>query len=113
LTSRDLGYLRDIRDAADRAIGHIGGLKAETIADSPALQDGPVRCLILMGEAAKSLSDHVREELSEIDWTGMIGMRNILVHRYQEIDYLELWTVVNRDLPPIADVLTNYLRSRS
>lgn len=66
-----------------------------------------------MGEAAKNLSADVRAEFPNIDWTGMIGMRNILVHRYQEIDYLELWTVVNRDLPPIVDTLTQYLRSQS
>jgi uncharacterized protein with HEPN domain len=63
-----------------------------------------------MGEAAKNVSDDVRAEFPNIDWAGMIGMRNILVHRYQEIDYLELWTVVNRDLPPIVEALSAYLR---
>lgn len=40
----------------------------------------------------------------------MVGLRNILVHRYQEIDYLELWTIVNRDLAPIVEKLTAYLK---
>jgi len=110
LTSRDLGYLRDIRDAAKRAIGHIGGLSAETLADRLDLHDGPVRCLIVMGEAAKNLSAEIRAEFPDLDWSGMIGLRNILVHRYQEIDYLQLWTIVNRDLDPVIDQLTAYLK---
>ena len=109
MTSRELGYVRDIRDAARRAISHITGLKAETVADNPSLQDGVVRCLILMGEAAKNVPEQIRAEFPDIDWPGMIGLRNVLVHRYQEIDYLELWTIVNRDLEPIVDKLSAYL----
>jgi len=66
-----------------------------------------------MGEAAKSISAEVRADLSDLDWSGMIGLRNILVHRYEEIDYLELWTIVNRDLQPIIDRLTDYLKEHS
>jgi len=102
--------VRDIRDAAQRAIEHIIGLDAEVVADDPFVQDGVVRCLILMGEAAKNLSEDVRAEFPEIDWSGMIGLRNILVHRYQEIDYLELWTIVNRKLDPVIHRLTAYLQ---
>jgi uncharacterized protein with HEPN domain len=110
LSSRDLGYIRDIRDAANRAINHIIGLDAELIADTPSLQDGVVRCLILMGEAARNLSPAVREQFPRIDWPGMIGLRNILVHRYQEIDYMQLWTIVNRDLDPVIEQLSAYLK---
>ena len=111
MTSRDLGYLRDIRDAASRAINHITGLRAELLADNPSLQDGPVRCLILMGEAAKHLTPEIRAEFSDINWSGMVGLRNVLVHRYDEIDYLELWRIVNRDLEPVVEKLTAYLKS--
>jgi uncharacterized protein with HEPN domain len=107
--SRDLTYLRDLRDAAHRAIYHITGLSAEVVADDPYLQDGVVRCLILLGEAAKNLSPEARAQFPDMDWSGMIGLRNILVHRYQEIDYMELWTIVNRDLPAIVETLTKYL----
>ena len=111
MNSRDLGYLRDIRDGAHRAIFHITGLKPETVADDPYLQDGVVRCLILMGEAAKNLAPSVRAEFPAIDWPGMIGLRNILVHRYQEIDYMQLWTIVNRDLEPVVEQISAYLRA--
>ena len=113
MTSRDLAYLRDIRDAAARAAVHIMDLPAEVVAENPYVQDGVVRCLILMGEAAKNVSPEARAELSGLDWSGMIGLRNILVHRYQEVDYLQLWTIVNRDLDPIVEALSEYLLART
>lgn len=111
MTSRDVGYIRDIRDAAQRAVGHIAGLSPGAVADDPYRQDGVVRCLILMGEAARNVSDDLREELSDLDWSGMIGLRNILVHRYQEIDYHQLWTIVNRELESLIARLDGYLAS--
>ena len=110
MTSREIGYVRDIRDAAIRAIDHIAGLSAEVVADNPSPQDGVVRCLILMGEAARNVPDTIKAEFPEIDWPGLIGLRNVLVHRYQEIDYLQLWTMVNRELDPIIGQLTAYLK---
>jgi uncharacterized protein with HEPN domain len=98
-----------MRDAAQRAVHHIAGLAADAVADDPYRQDGVVRCLILIGEAAKNVSDEVRTELPGLDWSGMIGLRNILVHRYQEIDYLQLWTIVNRDLDALVSTLNAYL----
>jgi uncharacterized protein with HEPN domain len=109
LISRDLALLRDICDAAGRAINHIGGLPPELLGENHSLQDGPVRCLIVMGEAAKHLTDQTRARFPEIDWSGMIGLRNILVHRYQEIDPFELWRIVNRDLEPVVKQLTVFL----
>lgn len=109
MTSHDLTYLLDIRDAAHRAIYHITGLAPETIRDNAFLQDPVVRCLILIGEAARQLTPETRALFPHFDWSGMTGMRNILVHRYHEIDYFELWTIVNRDLPPLVDELTRYL----
>jgi uncharacterized protein with HEPN domain len=108
--SPDLMYLEDIRDAADRAVIHITGLEADILRDNPFLQDGVVRCLILLGEAARQVSPATRALFPHFDWSGMVGLRNVLVHRYREVDFLELWTIVNRDLPPIAEELSRYLR---
>jgi uncharacterized protein with HEPN domain len=98
-----------MRAAAERAIKHIAGLTPEALADDPSRQDGVVRCLIILGEAAKNVSPETQRQLSGLDWSGMIGLRNIVVHRYQEIDYGLLWRIVNRDLQPLIDTVTAFL----
>lgn len=35
----------------------------------------------------------------------MIGMRNILIHEYGDIDLSMVWETVRRDLPHIVSVL--------
>lgn len=39
------------------------------------------RNLIILGEAARRVSDGFRSEHGEIDWRGIIGLRNILAHQ--------------------------------
>jgi uncharacterized protein with HEPN domain len=55
--------------------------------------------LQIVGEAARTLEPDLRESFSEIPWTQIIGMRNVLVHHYFEIDTEVVWSVVEKDLP--------------
>lgn len=55
--------------------------------------------LQVIGEAARSLDPEVVEELPEIPWTDIIGMRHVLVHHYFAIDTEIVWSVVERNLP--------------
>ena len=50
------------------------------------LQTWFLRHLRILGEAARSLPENVRALAPQIPWTKIIGMRNILVHGYFEID---------------------------
>jgi uncharacterized protein with HEPN domain len=43
----------------------------------------------------------MRESHPDIPWTQIIGMRNILVHRYFGIDEDIVWTAINKDLPAL------------
>jgi uncharacterized protein with HEPN domain len=55
--------------------------------------------LQIIGEAARALDDSFKAESPEIPWTQIVGMRNILVHQYFDIDTEIVWSVVENDLP--------------
>lgn len=63
------------------------------------IQTWIVRHIAVIGEAAAQLSQEVRAKNPSIPWSGIIGMRNILVHAYHRIDLDEVWRVVESDLP--------------
>ena len=63
------------------------------------LQRGVEKDLEIIGEAANKLSNEVRDEFSQIPWKAIVGMRNILVHVYFELDLGTVWKTVQEDIP--------------
>ena len=57
--------------------------------------------LCIIGEAANRVDESTRRQAPEIDWRKMVGMRNILIHQYDRIDYALVWNAVNNELPPL------------
>ena len=39
----------------------------------------------------------------------MVGMRNIMIHEYDDVDLVIVWETVNNDLPPLIDALEKIL----
>lgn len=57
--------------------------------------------LQVMGEAARGLSDEFRRAHPDVPWSDIIGMRNVLVHRYFGVDPEVVWSVVQNRLPEL------------
>jgi uncharacterized protein with HEPN domain len=75
-------------------------------------RDAVVRNLEVIGEAAKRLSQQLRDQTPEIPWRRIAGLRDIVIHQYDNVDYQEVWNVVEDDLPAFLDALQNLLASR-
>ncbi len=61
--------------------------------------------IIVIGEAASAVSEETRRQLPDVPWQLMIGMRNVIVHAYWQIDHSELWRTVSDDLPRVLRAL--------
>jgi len=55
----------------------------------------------IIGEAARKLSDSMRNNHPEIPWPQIITMRNVLVHDYFGLDLQEVWMAAERDIPDL------------
>ncbi len=83
---RDRTYLLDIFEAAKLAISYVGNkMEQEFLADIQC-QDSVIRRFEIIGEAARRVSEATRIEHPELPWSEMIGMRNILIHEYDDVD---------------------------
>jgi uncharacterized protein with HEPN domain len=67
--------------------------------------DACMRNLQVIGEAAKKFSQEYKKHNSHIDWNAIVGMRNIIVHEYSDIDPIVVWTTVSEDLPCLVEDL--------
>ena len=70
-----------------------------------------VRLLEVVGEAAARTSPATRSAIPGIPWSQIIAMRNRLIHAYAEVDLNIVWTVINRDLPPMIAEINAHLNS--
>lgn len=61
-----------------------------------------VRPMEIVGEAAARVTPETRSQLTEIPWTGIIGLRNRLIHGYDAVDLDILWTILSRELPALV-----------
>lgn len=62
--------------------------------------------LMQVGELAKvSLSDEAKEEISNIPWNQLYGMRNRIVHGYDGVKLTIVWTTIKEDLPKLKEEL--------
>jgi uncharacterized protein with HEPN domain len=109
--SRDEVYLLDILDAAKLALEYVHGKSRDEFPRDTQLQDAVIRRLAIMGEAARRVSDAAREAIPGLPWRQMVGMRNIVIHEYDDVDLSVVWDAVARDLPPLVDELGRKLPS--
>jgi uncharacterized protein with HEPN domain len=54
-----------------------------------------------IGEAANALSAELKAAYSEVLWSQIIGLRNLLVHEYFRVDPQILWDITQYDLPAL------------
>lgn len=103
---RDQALLLDMLIAAEDAISFIAGLDKAGFFASRLHQNAVIRSLEIIGEAANKVSNETKGANPLIPWGEMAGMRNRLIHAYNEVNLEIVWQVVQYRLPD----LTTYLK---
>ena len=96
----DRERLLDLREAIERIEKYASGGRSALEQDE-LIQTWVIYHLQIIGEAARALSTELRSRYSDVPWSQIIGMRNILAHRYFGIDVDIVWSVVEHDLPEL------------
>jgi uncharacterized protein with HEPN domain len=97
--SRDRAVLLDMLTAAERIIEFRQGMDRDGFLDDFKTQAAVLHQLMVLGEATKRLSDETRAAAPEIPWRLIAGMRDNLIHEYDDVDLEEVWKTAERDVP--------------
>jgi uncharacterized protein with HEPN domain len=106
----DRAYLAHILECLRRIQEDVGGGREQFFA-SHTIQDAVIRNLQTLAESTKRLSDAVKASHSEVEWSNIAGLRNILVHAYFDVDLEIVWGIVQSDLPKLTQAVVEILDS--
>jgi uncharacterized protein with HEPN domain len=102
--------LLEIRDAIDRTQRHAADGRESFLA-SETIRDAVILTLAMIGEAARGLSQQLRDENQDVPWKEIIAFRNRVLHGYFSVDAEIVWEVVERDLPVLRQRIDSLLQA--
>ena len=104
----DEAFVDDILIAADSIREYTRGVaKDDFLSKRDAMiQDAVIRQVGIVGEAASKLSLSFRAKYPTIPWNQIVGMRNVVVHQYWEVNLDVVWDAATRDVPALARQLS-------
>lgn len=102
---RDLQFLLDMLQSAELIISYTAQCSKDKFVENMQLQDSVIRRLLVIAEAARRVSDTTRQTLPNISWQEINGMRNRLVHEYDDVNLNIVWDVVQTEIPTLIEEL--------
>ncbi|MBD2122597.1 DUF86 domain-containing protein [Trichocoleus sp. FACHB-262] len=102
---RDLQFLLDMLQSAELIMAYTAQSTKDEFLANVQLQDSVIRRLLVIAEAAKRVSETTRQTLPTIAWQEINGMRNRLVHEYDDVDLNIVWNAVQNEIPPLIEEL--------
>jgi uncharacterized protein with HEPN domain len=114
MSRRDPGiYLRHMLDHAQEAIAMARGRERADLDTDRQFNLALVRLVEIIGEAANRVPEAERAHMGQVPWSQIVGLRNRLIHGYDEVDFNILWQIVTKDLPGLIKSLETILSSGS
>ncbi len=97
--------LRQMLDYAREALAMAQGRTRQELDTNRMLSLALVKLLEIVGEAANRVPTDLHLRYPQIPWQQIIGLRNRLVHGYDQVDLDILWQIITHDLPPLIGEL--------
>ena len=82
----------------------VEGLTLERLRNDP-MRLAVVRCLEIISEASRRLSDELKARHPQMPWREMAAAGNFYRHNYEDVLPQRVWATLHEDLPPLRTVI--------
>jgi len=110
LTAKD--FIGHMLEAAERVVQYTKGLSREEFFANPLVQDGVIRNIEIIGEAANNLVEiepEITSRYPSIPFAQIYGMRNRVAHGYFAVSLPMIWDSVQVDVPELRQQIAKVL----
>lgn len=80
--------------------------------NSRMIQESVARCFEIIGEIIKRLDETIISQYPNVDWKGLAGFRDVLIHQYDKIDIELVWEFFEDDIPPLKQAMLDFLNQK-
>jgi len=107
---KDQRIILKIIQRIDSVISYCESVDYEEFTSDTKLNEACVFNLLQIGEMCnKDLSDNFKEKFNTIPWRQIYGLRNRIVHGYDDVQLNIIWETIIDDLPTLSLNLKNIL----
>lgn len=103
--------LQHILDAIEEIETYLNTADLTIFLNNSMMRFACIKQMEIIGEASKHLTDELRLKYPEIEWSQIIGMRNVFAHEYFGIDASLVWEIIKNDLPTLKSKINLVLKS--
>jgi len=100
-SKREIGALFDIRDNCRLAQEFSEALTLEAFASDRLRVYAVTRCLEIVSEASRRLSQELRDRHPELPWRNIMDVGNVYRHAYDNVEEGAVWRVLQHRLAPL------------
>ena len=108
---RDKSRLLHMQDAIKTILERAEGLTFEDLTKDKIVFGGIVYYTMIIGVAAYKLSRDFVATYKQVNWDVIANMRHHLVHGYYQVNAQDVWDVIQADLKPLQEHVTELLES--
>lgn len=94
-------YLNDILGCSRKIVTITEKMSIEEFEKDLVSPLAVARLFEIIGEATKNLSKDLRDQYPDIPWKKMAGMRDILIHQYQEANDRMIFNISKKEIPEL------------
>jgi len=103
-------YIRDIIKSIKKIKKYTLNMDFSQFSSTDLVQDATIRNLEIIGEAIKKVPKKIKDENKDLlDWRAISGLRDILIHKYTEVNLEILWDIISNKLEDLEKQISQLL----